>query len=78
MNAFYSTDLGKDMFAKRELSAEEKQALEEFYQTETGNKIVINQDTLNASMRNISENWTGNLYLQLVDALAEKGFEKVN
>lgn len=74
MNAFYSTPEGHNMFTKQNLSAEEKKALELFYQTETGNKIVVNQETLNASMKNTSQNWSGNLYLQLVDALAAKGY----
>jgi hypothetical protein len=34
------------MFTKQKLSPEESKALEAFYQTETGNKIVINQETL--------------------------------
>lgn len=78
MNNFYSSELGKGMFTKQILSPEESKALESFYQTETGNKIVINQETLNASMQNISQNWTGNLYLQMVDNLEAKGYLKVN
>ena len=78
MNAFYSTDLGKGMFTKQKLSPEESKALEVFYQTETGNKIVINQETLKASMQNISQNWSGSLYLQMIDNLEAKGFKKVN
>ena len=76
MNAFYATDAGKNLFTKRNLSSEQKQALEQFYQTETGNKIVINQETLDASMKNTSQNYSGNLYLQLVDALTAKGYVK--
>lgn len=29
-------------------------------------------------MQNISQNWSGNLYLQLVDNIEAKGFAKVN
>jgi len=74
MTMFYKTEYGKNVLQNKPLSKEENEALKAFYQTETGNKVVINQETLNASMMNMTQNWSGNLYLQLVDALAAEGF----
>ncbi len=74
MNALYKTEAGKNMFKKDVLSEEDKIVLNEFYQSETGQKIVSSQDDMNASMSKISETWSSNLYKNVIERLSTKGY----
>ena len=75
MNALYATKAGKNMFKNAsELTEGDKAALTEFYRSETGQKIMGSQDSMNTSMSQISEMWSSDFYKQVVDKLSEKGF----
>lgn len=75
MNFLYGTTAGKKMInSETELNDEDKAALSEFYKSETGQKIVGSQDSMNASMMQITEMWSADLYKSVIDKLSEKGF----
>ena len=74
MNALYASKAGQNMFKPDALTEGDKQILKEFYQSETGQKIVNSQDSMNASMSDISEMWSRDLYKQMIAKLSEKGF----
>lgn len=74
MNALYATEAGKNMFKKDALTEGDKIILNEFYQSETGQKIVSSQEDMNASMSKISESWSGNLYKEVIELLSSKGY----
>ena len=74
MNALYATKAGQNMFKPEELSEGDKVVLKEFYASETGQKIVNSQDSMNASMSNISEMWSKDLYQGVISKLSEKGY----
>lgn len=74
MNALYATEAGKNMFKKEALSEGDKIILNEFYQSETGQKIVSSQEDMNASMSKISESWSGGLYKNVIELLSAKGY----
>ena len=74
MNALYATQAGKNMFKKDALTEGDKIILNEFYQSETGQKIVSSQDDMNASMSKISESWSGGLYKSVIELLSSKGY----
>ncbi|MGB6269445.1 MAG: DUF2059 domain-containing protein, partial [Olleya sp.] len=61
MNALYATKAGQNMFKPEALTEGDKLVLKEFYQSETGQKIVSSQDSMNASMSDISIMWSGDL-----------------
>lgn len=76
MNILYGTTAGKKMISgTTELSDDDKAALTEFYKSETGQKIVGSQDSMNASMMQITEMWSADLYKSVLAKLSEKGFE---
>lgn len=76
MNALYSTTAGKRMInSETDLTEEDKAALTEFYKSETGQKIVGSQDSMNASMMQITEMWSADLYKSVIDKLSENGFK---
>ncbi|WP_397363416.1 DUF2059 domain-containing protein [Olleya sp. R77988] len=75
MNKLYATKAGKNMFKPENLTEGDKIILKEFYQSETGQKIVSSQDSMNASMSDISIMWSGDLYKSMIAKLSEKGFD---
>jgi len=76
MNALYGTTAGKRMInSETELTEGDKAVLSEFYKSETGQKIVGSQDSMNASMMQITEMWSADLYKSVLAKLSEKGFE---
>jgi len=76
MNTLYETTVGKKMInTATELTDDDKKALSEFYKSETGQKIVGSQDSLNAAMLQITEMWSSNLYKNVLAKLSEKGFD---
>ncbi len=75
MNALYKTKAGKNMFKPEALSEGDKIVLKEFYQSDTGQKIVSSQDSMNASMSDISVMWSGDLYKNMIAKLSAKGFD---
>ncbi len=74
MNALYATKAGQNMFKPDALSEGDQVVLKEFYASETGQKIVNSQDSMNASMSNISEMWSKDLYQGVISKLSEKGY----
>jgi len=75
MNALYTTKAGENMFKPEELTEGDKIILTEFYKSDTGQKIVSSQDSMNASMGDISVLWSGDLYKSMIAKLSEKGFD---
>ena len=74
MNILYASQAGKNMFKKDELSEGDKVVLNEFYKSDTGQKIMSSQDSMNESMSKISQMWSGNLYRKAINFLSEKGY----
>lgn len=75
MNALYKTTAGKKMInTETALTEGDKVALNEFYKSETGQKIVGSQDSMNASMMQITEMWSADLYKSVLAKLSEKGY----
>lgn len=75
MNALYKTTAGKKMInTDTALTEGDKVALNEFYKSETGQKIVGSQDSMNASMMQITEMWSADLYKSVLAKLSEKGY----
>jgi hypothetical protein len=75
MNTLYASQAGKNMFKKEELTEGDKIILSEFYKSDTGNKIVSSQDSMNDAMSKISEMWSSEVYRDLIAMLSEKGYE---
>ena len=71
MNALYKTTAGKKMInSATELTEGDKVTLNEFYKSETGQKIVGSQDSVNASMMQITEIWSADLYKNVLAKLS--------
>lgn len=75
MNALYASQAGKNMFKKEALTEGDKIILSEFYKSDTGNKIVSSQDSMNDAMSKISELWSSEVYRDLIAMLSAKGYE---
>lgn len=79
MNNLYLTSAGKKMInSQTELTEGEKVFLSEFYKSDTGQKIVGSQDSMNASMMKITEMWSADLYKSVLAKLSDKGFNLNN
>lgn len=75
MNALYGTSAGKKMISSdTPLNEGDKIVLQEFYKSDTGQKIVGSQDSMNATLMKITENWSGKLYRSVLEKLSEKGY----
>jgi len=74
MNALYATQAGMNMFKIDAITVEDKVVLDKFYKSETGQKIINSQKSMNASMSKISELWSSELYQGAISFLSEKGY----
>lgn len=75
MNALYSTQAGKNMIANpKALTEKDNAVLNEFYTSETGQKILASQDSINKLMLEITEVWSGDLYKSMIAKLSDKGY----
>ncbi|WAC03338.1 hypothetical protein N7U66_07305 [Lacinutrix neustonica] len=75
MNVLYASKAGKNMFEKDALTAGDKKVLSAFYKSETGNKIVSSQDSMNEAMGKISEMWSSEVYRGAIALLSQKGYD---
>lgn len=75
MNALYVSDAGQRMVNDAQnLSESDKVVLSQFYESDTGQKILGSQDEMNKLMSKISEMWSSDMYRNVVAQLSEKGF----
>lgn len=75
MNTLYASQAGKNMFKKEALSEGDKVILSKFYASDTGQKIIGSQDSMNESMSKISEMWSSDVYRSVVSMLSDKGYK---
>jgi hypothetical protein len=74
MNALYTSKAGKNMFKKDGLTEGDKMILNEFYETETGQKILGSQDSITEALSKISEMWSSSVYRGVISQLSDKGY----
>ncbi len=75
MLAFYETATGKQLLVDRtSLNKEQRQKAADFYNSATGQKILISEQAVAKSVAEVSEIWSRDLYRNITDKLAEKGF----
>lgn len=75
MNALYKSQAGQTMVNDaHNLSASDKAELGQFYDSDTGQKILGSQEEMNKLMSKISEMWSSDMYRSAVAKLSEKGF----
>ena len=75
MNALYASEAGKRMFTQPSaLTEANKVEVNAFYQTETGQKIISSQESVNKIMTQVSEMWSSDLYQSVIRKLSEKGY----
>lgn len=72
---FYQSDAGRQLLVdKTALNYEQQKQASVFYNTETGQKIIMVEQDIAQNISEISEIWSRDLYRSMVDALAEKGY----
>ncbi|SNR97613.1 DUF2059 domain-containing protein [Dokdonia pacifica] len=75
MIAFYETSTGKQLLAdKTALTSEQQKEASVFYNSPTGQKILTSEQQIAHRVGEVSEIWSRDLYRNLVDKLAEKGY----
>lgn len=75
MMAFYETGAGKQLLLdKTALSQEQQKEASAFYNSTTGQKILTSEQQISKRVGEVSEIWSRDLYRNIVDKLAEKGF----
>lgn len=75
MNALYQSKTGQTMIYDADnLSEADKVVLGQFYESDTGKKILGSQAEMNKLMSKISEMWSSDMYRNVVAKLSEKGF----
>ena len=75
MNAMFTTETGKKMFKDpKSLTEPEKFKVNDFYNSEVGQKIIGSQESMNKIMSQVSEMWSSDLYQSVIAKLDEKGY----
>ncbi|WP_055435191.1 DUF2059 domain-containing protein [Lacinutrix algicola] len=74
MNTLYASKAGKNMFKTDGLTDGDKVVLNEFYKSDTGQKILGSQESMNESMSKISEMWSSGVYRGVIAQLSDKGY----
>lgn len=77
MMALYKSKVGQTMVHDAQsLTEADKVVLGEFYNSDTGQKILGSQEDMNKVMSKISEMWSSDMYRSVVTKLTEKGFKQ--
>ncbi|WP_046758338.1 DUF2059 domain-containing protein [Kordia jejudonensis] len=75
MIVFYESAAAKQMLADTtKLTNVQRQQIGNFYDSETGQKIIASKDGLAKIEGEISMQWSGELYKSVLNKLAEKGY----
>jgi hypothetical protein len=75
MIAFYESDAAKQMLAdSSKLTDVQRQQIGTFYSSETGQKMIASKDGLAKVEGEISMQWSGEMYKNVIYKLAEKGY----
>jgi hypothetical protein len=75
MLAFYETDTGRQLLTdKTALDYEQRKEASVFYNSPTGQKILTSEQEIGSRVGEVSEIWSRDLYRNITDKLAEKGF----
>ncbi|WP_298514170.1 hypothetical protein [uncultured Kordia sp.] len=75
MIVFYESDAVKQMRAdKAKLTDTQRQQIVNFYDSDTGLKMIASRDGLAKIEGEISQQWSGDLYKSVLNKLAEKGY----
>ena len=75
MTAFYESAAAKQMLTDTtKLTAVQRQQIGNFYDSETGQKMISSKDGLAKIEGEISMQWSGALYKNVINKLAEKGY----
>lgn len=75
MLAFYETPTGKQLLLDRTgLTHTQRQEAAAFFNSPSGQKIVTSEKEVGSRVSEVSELWSRDLYRNMTDKLAEKGF----
>ena len=75
MLAFYETPTGKQLLLDRTgLTHAQRQEAASFFNSPSGQKIVASEQEVGSRVAEVSELWSRDLYRNITDKLAEKGF----
>jgi hypothetical protein len=75
MIVFYESTAVKQMRAdKTKLTDTQRQQIMNFYDSETGSKMIASREGLAKIEGEISQQWSGDLYKSVLNKLAEKGY----
>ncbi|MFK7746764.1 MAG: DUF2059 domain-containing protein [Kordia sp.] len=75
MTVFYESTAVKQMRSdKTKLTDTQRQQIMNFYDSETGLKMIASRDGLAKIEGEISQQWSGDLYKSVLSKLAEKGY----
>ncbi|WP_420574622.1 DUF2059 domain-containing protein [Kordia sp.] len=75
MTVFYESAAAKQMLADAsKLTTTQRQQIGNFYDSETGQKMIASKDGLAKIEGEISMQWSGDLYKSIINKLAEKGY----
>ena len=75
MLQFYGTAAGKQLTHDQTAMTEnQKQEMANFFNTPTGQKILSSQQEISEKVGEVSEIWSRELYIRMIDKLAEQGF----
>lgn len=75
MTVFYESAAAKQMLADAsKLTTTQRQQIGNFYDSETGQKMIASKDGLAKIEGEISMQWSGELYKNVLRKLAEKGY----
>lgn len=73
---FYKTTTGKKVLLKEPIGPEEVKERDAFYESELGQKISVSTESLNNILKQLTQEWSAQLFRDASHKLEEKGFKK--
>ncbi|MBT8272604.1 MAG: DUF2059 domain-containing protein [Bacteroidia bacterium] len=73
---FYKTETGENILLKNELSADQIKERDDFNASAIGQKIAVSAESLNNVLQKITQEWSADLYSNVIHQLEEKGYSK--
>jgi len=75
MTSFYKTETARKLVSgSSDLSDEDKNKINSFFESQIGKKIASKAEVLSAGIEEVSSNWSRDLFFEKRDALLSKGY----
>jgi len=76
MSTFYASDAGQKYAMQQDLSAKDQKAVDQFFKTQSGQKLIEKRDSIALALDQIKKDWSETLFKKKMRQLIKGGHLK--